>query len=286
MVSLFERCVRENTFNILLAGLFFALISPMTEAKLFFEWSEDYSADERAATKNWVTRYHQTIENTFGPYPFDIRIGFHRRGKKSTHLDIFGMTDRSDQQGIDFYIDSPHAVTLSMLMDEWTAAHELSHLLIPYVGQKHTWFAEGFASYMQYKVMADSGQISEVERWNKYQWHINKASGRYAYGEAPFIDMVSSMRKNWDWPMIHWGGVSYFINAEYALNKKNTSIEAVVSNFMVCCRENNSNLRSLLAEFDRLSNSTIFTDLYQQMKSQPGFPNYRAALNKLSPPKP
>jgi len=38
----------------------------------------------------------------------------------------------------------------------------MSHLAIPYVGEKEVWFAEGFASFMQYQVMMEMGVMTKV----------------------------------------------------------------------------------------------------------------------------
>lgn len=259
-----------------------ALFTSNAKAEISWQWSPDYSAEEKLATKAWIVSYKEAIEKQFGPYPFNIRIGFHRRNRNSNKLDIFGMTDRAAQQGVDFYIDSPSPLRLPTLLSDWTAAHELSHLLLPYVGRKNAWFSEGFASYMQYKVMADAGQISEKSRWDKYKSHISRAAERYQYGKAPFISMVNDMREERDWPMIHWGGVSYFINAERKLNRMGRSIEQTVANYMACCRPNSSSLDELLLDLDQQSKSTVFTALYQDYKNNPGFPDYQSALNELS----
>ena len=47
-------------------------------------------------------------------------------------------------------------------MNDWTAPHEMSHLAIPYIGEKEVWFAEGFASFMQYQVMMEMGVMTKV----------------------------------------------------------------------------------------------------------------------------
>jgi len=246
---------------------------------LIFEWAPDFSDKEKAITKKWISDYHSAIERQLIPYPFDIRIGFHRRERGATSLDIFGMTDRSKQQGIDFYIDSPKALSYDALMGEWTAPHELSHLLLPYIGRQHSWFAEGFASYMQYKVMADAGYISEKERWSRYRWNIEKAAKRYPFEKKPFIDMSQTLVANWDWPMVHWGGVAFFVNVEHALMEKDSSLTATLRSYVYCCRTNENTLENLLSELDKASKTKAFTQTYQNVKTQAGFPNYETALS-------
>jgi len=69
-------------------------------------------------------------------------VHFHRRDAGA-----LGHTRRSRRQSVHFYVDPQFSY--DALRRDWTASHELSHLVLPYLGAEHIWFAEGFASDMQ-----------------------------------------------------------------------------------------------------------------------------------------
>jgi hypothetical protein len=57
--------------------------------------------------------------------------------------------------------------SLEELRADWTAAHELSHLFHPYLGDDGRWLAEGLASYYQNVLRARSGLLEEADAWRR-----------------------------------------------------------------------------------------------------------------------
>ena len=53
--------------------------------------------------------------------------------------------------------------SMQEITNDWTAFHELSHLLIPYRGHGDLWFSEGLATYYQNIIQARAGVLSEAE---------------------------------------------------------------------------------------------------------------------------
>ena len=53
---------------------------------------------------------------------------------------------------------------LAEYLADWTATHEFSHLLLPYVQRSDAWVSEGFASYYQNVLMARAGVLDERAR--------------------------------------------------------------------------------------------------------------------------
>ena len=56
---------------------------------------------------------------------------------------------------------------LDDLRTDWTATHEFSHLLLPYVSRRDRWLSEGLASYYQNVLRARDGRLSETDAWRK-----------------------------------------------------------------------------------------------------------------------
>merc|ERR1711974_75047 len=66
---------------------------------------------------------------------------------------------------IRLYVDTRFG--LDAFLNDWTLAHEWSHLAIPFVGDKYRWFSEGFASFIQWQVLFEMGQMNDLELMNK-----------------------------------------------------------------------------------------------------------------------
>lgn len=55
-----------------------------------------------------------------------------------------------------------HRATTSELSRDWTATHELSHMLLPYVASRDRWLSESLASYYQNVLRARDGRLAPV----------------------------------------------------------------------------------------------------------------------------
>ena len=76
-------------------------------------------------------------------------------------------------------VDTSH--DLDAFLDSWTASHELSHLLLPYISRREAWLGEGFASYYQNVLRARAGMLSQREAWQKL--HAGFERGLEKWGE-------------------------------------------------------------------------------------------------------
>lgn len=210
------------------------------------------------------------VEDFVAPYPFDIHITFHRstRGRGPVP---WANTVRSRRQGVNFHVDPRHS--LKELKADWTAAHELSHLLIPYLGKRNAWFAEGFASYMQYQVMHSMGTITDQEMQTRYQEKIERAATRYDMDDMPFTEAAGELVARRDYPTMYWGGALYFLQVDTNLRRQSQSVPAVLREFLECCRMRVDRMNALVSELDRLSGSELFSKQIETMRTSPGFPD-------------
>ena len=247
------------------------LILPMSaNADLIWHYEDRFSVEERQKLEAWIERVHGAVESLVAPFPFDVHIHFNRtyglRGPVP-----WANTIRSRRQGVNFNVDPRYAA--EQLVSDWTASHELSHLLIPYLGREHSWFAEGFASYMQYQVMQELGVITEAQAAARYQERINRAERRYDMGDMPFVEAAPKLRARRQYPTMYWGGAVYFLKVVTELRERDESVVDTVRKFVECCRRRTRGIDNLIAELDRLSGGTTFRDELDRVKTEPGFPS-------------
>lgn len=236
-----------------------------------FVWLDDFDAAERAKLSAWIEETHAAVTRLAGPFPMPVRVYFHRRDGAREPVP-WAHTQRSSQQGVHLHVDP--RFPLADFRRDWTAPHELSHLILPYLGRRHAWFAEGFASYLQYPVMQAMGVLSADEAWRRYRRNLERAERDYAHPRRTFVAAAARLRAEGKYPVMYWGGSAYFMQVDQALGEAGSSLQTVLRDYMACCRRNRAGLHSLVGELDRLAGSAVFSERLKQFESEPGFPRY------------
>lgn len=240
-------------------------------ADIVWHWKDRFSAEEKAKLTEWITRTVSGIEDLVGPYPFDIQISFYRASRGDSPVP-WASTVRSRRQGINFHVNPEH--TLAAFNRDWTAPHELSHLLIPYVGRSNAWFAEGFASYMQYQVMHAMQIIDDDEMRALYRAKIDGAKRDFDLHYLPFAEAADRLKARRQYPTMYWGGAVYFLQVDRALRQNEHSMLAILRQFIDCCRLGTRSLHDLVDVLDRLASQKVFSAQLDLMLTRPGFPDY------------
>ena len=129
---------------------------PVVEAQtgLVWYWEDTFAKEEKTMVELWVNKVHDATTKLLGPYPFDIHYHIYERANSREPVP-WANTWRYPEQSIHFYIDPEYKY--ESFIEDWTAPHEISHLSLPYIGERNSWFAEGYASFMQYQVMKTMG---------------------------------------------------------------------------------------------------------------------------------
>lgn len=249
-----------------------ALIAPSAAAarELSFAWEDPFSPAEKARLTVWVRETHQAVEALVGPFPMAVRIYMHRRDDAREPVP-WAHTERYRGQGVHFHVDP--RFSLDAFRDDWTAPHELSHLILPYVGRQDAWFSEGFASYMQYRVMQQMGVLSGSEAARRYAGKLDRARRRYDYPAEPFLEAAPKLRAAGRYPVMYWGGAAFFAQVDLGLQAEDTSLLAVLRDYLRCCREDRVPLPALLDQLDELAGVPAFSERYRRFAAEPGFPD-------------
>ena len=149
-------------FLILAFGTGFLTVSfqsPKAELKVEYIWEDDFSASETKKIEAWLGGVSEAVAQTFGLYPFTVKLYIHRSSAKEPVP--WAETSRNGEQAVHFYVDPSYS--LQDFQMDWTAAHEISHLSIPFVGRSNMWFSEGYASYWQWQILLLLGMYATNE---------------------------------------------------------------------------------------------------------------------------
>jgi predicted metalloprotease with PDZ domain len=229
----------------------------------------------KAAYIEWISQAAAAIAGLHGNFPVDnaqiliVPIGAQREAVP------WGEVQRGGSAAAHFFVDSFRPI--QAFKDDWTATHELSHLLVPFIASNELWLSEGIASYYQNLARAKAGMISKEKGWRKLLAGFGRGS------RAAKADMLSNSSVVMQ---MYWGGAAMILMADARLRElpgDPQSVAMVLRQFNQCCRP--SSIRwsglALMTKFDQLSGSKIFTGLYHQEAEQRKFPNVHPLLTQL-----
>jgi M61 glycyl aminopeptidase len=237
---------------------------------LRFHWEDSFSATEQQRLQHWIIRTDEALTELVGELPFTRHIFFHRRDGSREPVP-WAHTQRSPTQGVHFYVDMSYPQR--DFDEDWTAPHELSHLVIPYLGRKNAWFAEGFASYMQYQVMMQMGVLTSTDAKQRYTKRIERAEKKFALDDLPFAEAAPKLRAMGQYPTMYWGGAVYFKQVAQQLETQGSiSLLATLVSYVSCCRNEDASLQSLIERLDQLASGVVFRHCMDEFERQPGFP--------------
>lgn len=257
-----RRCCR-------LAALVVLLPWTVAAAEFRFFWEDAFDPDERLRVERWLGETRAAVERLVGPFPMDVNVHMHRGASRREPVP-WAHTRRGGTQAVHFHVDLRHQA--DAFRRDWTAPHELSHLILPYLGRRAAWFAEGFASYMQYQVMIEQGVLTDAAARERYRRRIGRAAERYRYPQRSFVDAAPQLLEQRLYPVVYWGGAVYFLRVDQALRQHGSSLRAVLTRYLACCRRDRHTLEALLDELDALAPAPVFSDQYRRLTSEPGFP--------------
>lgn len=234
--------------------------------KIIWEWADEFNADEKAKITEWLERTTTAVEETLGEFPFDLHFYIYRRDNSDEPVP-WAHTERNIAQGVHFYVDPEYA--LQEFLNDWTAPHEISHLTIPYLGKKNAWFAEGYASFMQYQVMRTMGIYSLKEIEEKYASKLRMAGKAYHTNED-FVSVANNLRSEYKYPEMYWGGASFFLQLNKELIRQmQITLPQIIKEYMSCCRNKDRSLDELIESLDALVESDYCSELLLQYKQLP-----------------
>lgn len=228
-------------------------------------WKDKFSKKEKEKVMLWLDAVNTACSEVLGEYPFKININIFRVDNAKEPVP-WAQTVRSEQ-GVNFHIDPDF--TLEEFLNDWTAAHEISHLSIPFLGPENMWFAEGYATYMQGQILIEMEEFSQEQIAEKY---ISKLSNALPYyqSNSSFVYVVDSLKSQHRYPEIYWGSATYFVQLNaYLMVKHGISLTDIISEYQTCCRLTDENISDLVKSFDKLIGDSYASDLLESYKLNP-----------------
>lgn len=240
----------------------------------------DTTVQERRRVADWITDAAGAVTHVHGEFPrrwpqvIVADIGSRREPVPWAHV------MRGGGVAAEFFVDASRP--LGDFLGDWTAVHEFSHMLMPYVSSRDRWLSEGVASYYQNVLRARNGRLTPQQAWQRLHDGFRRGERGTRGGtlaQATADGWGSTMR-------VYWSGAAMMLLADLRLRDLTggaQSLDTVMAQLRDCCFERRGawRARELLREMDRLSGTTVFTELYREHVHDEDFPDVFQAYEEL-----
>jgi len=233
---------------------------------------------------DWVASTADNISLAYGRFPspaahvFVIPAGNRWGSDKAV---LFGRVMRDGGETVELLVNEHRPI--DEYYGSWTATHEFSHLMLPYVYSRHRWISEGFAQYYQNVLLSRAGTYTELVAWqnlyNGFERGRNSSPSLSPNGAARDRSRDSTMK-------VYWSGAALALMADVELRRRSNGIESldtVLDRLQECCLPSARTWDGpeLFEKLDALVDEPVFMPLYHRYADSSGFPDVHPLLERL-----
>ena len=235
------------------------------------------------AIMDWVRTAASGVSLAYGRYPNPAPqvVVIPIRSARSSSPVPFGRVIRDGGETIELFVNPDQP--MSSFYEDWTATHEFSHLMLPYLQPDYRWISEGFAQYYQNLLLARSGVYTAGEAWQKI--HSGLERGRDARpelspNEAAAGELRGARMK------VYWSGAALALMADVELRERSGGaggLDDVLGQLQACCLPSDVAWSgpTFFARLDALAGEPVFMPLYRRHADTVGFPDTGELFDRL-----
>ena len=188
----------------------------------------------------------------------------------------WGEVKRGGGDAVHLYVDETRSE--SDLNADWVLVHELSHLLHPYLIAADGWLSEGIASYYQNVLRARAGLLTGPRAWEKLDAGFQRGEKQFDPDMRLFENTRKMMRER-QYMRVYWSGAAIAMIGDVELRRLSggtQSLDTLLAEIARCCLPSETrrwDAQTLIKRFDDISQTNIFSRLYDHYVMQPKFPD-------------
>ncbi|NIO42022.1 MAG: hypothetical protein GTO41_18770 [Burkholderiales bacterium] len=230
----------------------------------------------------WVSDAAAMVGATYGRFPYpqaQVLVVPNARVREPTP---WAFVTRGGGPAVHFVINQRRPI--DEFYDDWTAAHEFSHLLLPFVDYADAWLSEGLATYYQNVLRARAGRLSVEQAWTNL--HAGFGRGQREARNLTLAEATERMYRSRLFMRVYWSGAAIMLMADLQLRQVSNgaqSLDKALAHLNACCFESQRewSARELFAKLDELTGKTIFADLLSEHVDSEKFPDLSSAYRDL-----
>ena len=252
------------------------------DQRIHIQYANSLNKAERQQTYDWLQQVTGALLTVYDAWPKDqFNITIQRSSSRHSPVP-WGQVVRGNPDTVTLVINPEF--NLREITHDWTAFHELSHLLIPYRGHGDLWFSEGLASYYQNIIQARSGLLSESDLWKKLASGFARGHKQNTWSQFALVKVSDNMRRYRSFMRVHWSGVHYWLTADIKLRQQSqnkTSLDTLLRQLKDCCEHKSMSAAAIALKLDSLANTDIFKPLFDEYRVSHKMPDYQIMLTSL-----
>jgi hypothetical protein len=231
--------------------------------------------------RQWLTRAAGAVTTLYGRFPVETAQIIVVPGARGDEPVPWAFVLRGGMPSVHFFINQRRP--LAEFLTDWTAVHELSHLLLPYVRPEDAWLSEGAASYFQNVLRARSGMITPADAWQRM--HSGFRRGMRSMPGVTLADATERMYRDGAFMRVYWHGAATLLLADQRLRARTQgreSLDTALSRLQQCCLAPDQGWQAgtLFARLDALTGSSVFSELLAEQNAS-RFPDLSEAYALL-----
>jgi hypothetical protein len=234
---------------------------------------EGAPAVEPELVRRWLTQAATAVTTLYGKFPVpeaQVVVVPNAPGNEPVP---WAYVLRGGAPAVHFFINQRHP--LSEFMTDWTAVHELSHMLLPYIRPEDAWLSEGAASYYQYVLSARAGMIPAGEAWQRLHDGFRRA--KRSLPGVTLAEATEQMFRNGAFMRVYWEGAALLLLADERLRRRSggaQSLDRALERLQQCCLSPDVgwDARALFAKLDEITGDRVFGELYEAHVGSTEFP--------------
>jgi len=210
---------------------------------------------------SWVQQSADAVAAFYGRFPVD-RVRIDLRPVQGAGIRVGFVFD---DEPLRIRIDIGRETQQSQLNDDWVLVHELVHLALPDLDERHHWLEEGLATYVERIVRVRAGLVDEQEMWSHFVWGM--AKGRPRGGDRG-LDATPT------WGRTYWGGALFCMVADVRIRRQTQGqfgLEDAMRSILLVGgnREVVWPIERILRVGDDAVGVHVLTDIYAEMALSP-----------------
>ena len=242
-------------------ALLLLVASDSTAQPLTINFKASFTAAQQHMLRNWVNQGVSATTDVVGELPFTLHVDiYYRQGEEPVP---WAHTRKGQRKSVHLYVNPRYSAKEFKI--DWTLYHELSHMALPYLGEQQRWLAEGFASFMQYQLMAHQGVLNQAPN-QLYRQRL--AQYRDHYGSQNAQRTAQQLINQRLYPPAYWLGASLFADIDQQLKRLNTRVSDVIRRYIHCCLRADVTAEELFHQLDRLAPAAVFSSTLARYQQQ------------------
>ncbi|MCC7548666.1 MAG: hypothetical protein IT532_12950 [Burkholderiales bacterium] len=232
--------------------------------------------------RQWLTRAAEAVSTSYGRFPVDEAQVVVVPGARGDEPVPWAFVLRGGRPALHFFINQREP--LAAFMVDWTAVHEMSHLLLPYVRAEDAWLSEGLASYYQNVLRARAGMLPVAEAWQRM--HAGFRRGMRSMPGTSLAAATERMHRDGAYMRVYWYGAALLFMADQRVRERTQgrhSLDTLLRDLRACCLGGRQAWQAvrLFAKLDQLSGTGVFSELYEQHIASTRFPDLAETYRRL-----